>query len=346
MDILITVVLAVVAFGVIIFIHELGHFIVAKSVGIKVNEFALGMGPKILKKQKGETLYSLRLLPIGGFVSMEGEDEESDDDRSFGKKKVWQRVSVVVAGAVMNLILGLIVMIIYTSMQPSITSNTISQFRTEDSLSQQTGLAVGDEIKSVNGTTVFIANDIIYSILRDTDGVVEMDVVRDGEYITLPEVTFEKTETVDGIGNVNIDFYVMGLEKNIGNIIAESSARSVSTARMVWLSLVDIITGRFGVNQMSGPVGVATAIGEASTMGFDAFLMMFGFITINIGVFNLLPIPALDGGRLVFLIIEGIRRKPVKPQHEGYVHMAGLILLFGLMIFVTFNDIVRLISGG
>ncbi len=173
-----------------------------------------------------------------------------------------------------------------------------------------------------------------------------MEVVRDGELINLPEVKFEKTETADGIGNVTVDFYVMGLEKNVGNIIAESASRSVSTARMVWLSLVDIITGRFGVNQMSGPVGVATAIGQASSMGLGAFLMMFGFITINIGVFNLLPIPALDGGRLVFLVIEGIRRKPIKPQHEGYVHMVGLILLFGLMIFVTFNDIVRLVTGG
>lgn len=336
-----TILITAILFGVIIFIHELGHFIMAKVNGIKVNEFALGMGPAIFKLKKGETLYALRVFPIGGYVSMEGEDAESDDENAFSKKKVWGRIGVVVAGAIMNLILGFLVMVILTCMQPKIGTTVVAEF-SENPTSATTGLQVGDKIEKVNGRKVLIENDIAYGIATDKDGNVDMVVKRNGQKINLDNVEFRLAKNENGQQYIEFDFKVESENKSFFNVLEYSFFKTVSTAKTVWYSLIDLITGKASFNDLSGPIGVGNAVGQASSMGIDGVLAMLAFLSINIGVFNLLPLPALDGGRLVFLLIEAVRGKPINQKYEGYVHTIGFMLLILLMIVVTVNDIFKL----
>ncbi|MCI5800597.1 MAG: site-2 protease family protein [Oscillospiraceae bacterium] len=340
MNIAITILLTVLMFGLLIFFHEFGHFITAKLSGVRVNEFALGMGPVIFRFGRGETQYAIRLFPIGGFVSMEGEDEESDAAGSFSTVSVWKKIWIVTAGAVMNLLLGFVVLIILTASQSAIGSTTVAVF--DGQATSSSLLQVGDVIKKMNGVSTHIDNDIVFAMLRDSDGAIDMVVERDGIPVTLKAVPFRTETSEDGITTTVLDFKVLAREKNVGSVLHQSFFMTGSVARMVWSSLIDIITGKFGLNQLSGPVGVATAVGQASSLGFRSMLLLVAFITINLGVFNLLPLPALDGGRLLFLIIEAVRGKPVNPRYEGYVHAIGFLLLIGLMIFVTASDIVKL----
>lgn len=336
-----TIILSVLVFGALIFIHELGHFLAAKWAGIRVNEFSLGMGPVVFQRQKGETAYSLRAFPVGGFVSMEGEDDGSSDDRAFCNKSIGKRLLVVAAGAMMNLILGFLIMVILVCMGNAVGTTRISQFG-EDAVSSQ-WLQVEDEIVSVNGHRVRTPNDISYEFMNEDDGVMDMEVIRDGEKIKLTGVTFNMQDVGEGLKAIRIDFKVYGVHKTIWNVPPYAFNWSVSIMKQVWSSLIKMITGQFTLNQLSGPVGVATTIGEAASMGLDSTLLIIAFITINLGVFNLLPFPALDGGRLLFLFIEMIRRKPLKPEYEGYINTAGLLLLLGLMAAVTFNDVIKLL---
>lgn len=330
----------ILIFGVIIFIHELGHFLTAKLFKVTIKEFSLGMGPAIYKYRAPKVLYSLRLLPIGGYVAMEGEDAESDDENAFSKKPVWQRMIIVVAGALMNLILGLGIMIGIYSTQPVYNSATVAQFM-DGATTEASGLKVGDKIVEMNKTNILTDRDIIFEIMRDADGIIDMKVVRDGKRITLPAVEFG----VEGAGSqrsINIDFKVLGVKRNFLTAIDYSFKNTISLARNSWVSIGDLFTGKVGFNDLSGPVGVGKVVGEASGMGFKSILMLISFITISIGMFNLLPFPALDGGRFVFLIIESIRRKPINPKIEAYVNAGGLVLLLGLMVIVTFKDIIKL----
>lgn len=337
----IQILVALLAFGIIIFIHELGHFIVAKSVGITVHEFALGMGPRLFSFRRGETVYSLRLVPIGGFTQMEGEDEESSDAGSFGKKKVWQRILVVVAGAAMNILLGFFILLGLSIGEDGLSSTTIARF-SEGAVSSEM-LMEGDRITHVNGQRVRIGNDLIFEMLRDGDGVIDFGVVRDGEPVQLKGVVFNTRKAQDGTNLVTLDFKVYAVTKTPLNVLKYAWYWTAGTVREVWVSFLDLITGKYGLSQLSGPVGVTSAIGEATGMGLSSLLSLVALITINIGVFNLLPAPALDGGRLVFLLIEAIFRRKVPPKYEAYVHAAGLVALFGLMLIVTVGDIARLL---
>ena len=315
----------------------------AKLFKVKVNEFSLGMGPKLLGKKKGDTLYALRLFPIGGYVAMEGEDEESEDENSLGSKNPWQRLGIVVAGAVMNLILGYIIMVVLTIMSGGVGTTVIAKFD-ENAVSSQY-LQANDRIISVNGSRVRTPNDITFEFLRSKDGIIDMEVERQGEKLKIPKIQFEMDDLGNDMKAIHLDFKVYGQKLTFMNTITYSFNWAVTIAKQVWVSLIDLLTGRFGFNQLSGPVGVASAIGEASGMGIDNLLLMVAFITINLGVFNLLPIPALDGGRIVFIILEIIMGKPVPAKYEGFVHAAGMVLLLGLMVFVTFNDIIKLFKG-
>ncbi len=344
------IVIAILIFGLIIAVHELGHFTVAKLCGVKVNEFALGMGPKLLHFRKGETEYSLRLFPIGGFCAMEGEDDDSDDKRAFRCKPVWQRILVVIAGATVNILTGVILTVVLTSMYKSIPSTTIDHFaknsETEEIIasSYDGGLREGDRIIRINGLKVFTYSDISYQIASESGKPFTLEIERAGKKMTLDNITFGNSKT----GENARDFAIRTLPKTAGNVLSYSLKDSVSTARLIWISLGDLLKGKYGADELSGPVGTISVIGQATEVGDNlrektmSLLNLTIFITINVGIFNLLPIPALDGGRLVFLIIEGIRRKPVKPEYEAYVHAVGMLLLFGLMIFATYNDILRL----
>ncbi|MBP1554384.1 MAG: RIP metalloprotease RseP [Oscillospiraceae bacterium] len=341
MSFIIQALATIIVFGLVIFIHEFGHFAVAKLSGIKVNEFSLGMGPRVFGFKKGETDYSLRALPIGGFVAMEGEDEESDEENAFNKAPVQSRIAVVVAGAVMNLVLGFVVLVFLTSQQSAITSRTISMFH-DGASTQQSGLQVDDEIIAVNGRRCYVANDLIYEFARTQNGVADLTVRRNGEIVKLNDVEFETYTDEDGIKQMVIDFYVYPQEKTFSSVINEAAKWTVSLARMVFLSLVDLVTGNVAINQMSGPVGIVTVISEAASLGLKNVLMILAMITINLGIFNLVPFPALDGGRLLFLLIELLRGKPINQKYEIIVNTAGMFMLLTFMAFVTFSDITRL----
>ena len=342
MNTLLTAIIAIFVFGTLILIHEFGHFIAAKKFGVKVNEFAIGMGPTVWSTQKGETTYALRALPVGGFVSMEGEEEgENPDSRAFCNKKPWQRLIIMAAGPAMNLLLGYLIVLGLTASGNAIATPVIHSFD-EDAVTSQY-FEPGDRIVSMDGHRVHTANDISFSLSREDDGIMDVVVLRDGEQVSIPDVHF-KMVNVQGVDMVTIDFIVVGEEKNLINVPVYALDWTISLTKQVWFSLWDLVfTDRYGVEQMSGPVGVAGAIGESAAMGLDQFAIMVGVITINLGVFNLLPLPALDGGRIAFVLLEMIRRKRLNPNIEGYINMAGLLALMALMVFATFNDILKLI---
>lgn len=343
------VLLAIVFFGFIILIHEFGHLIVAKWCGVQVNEFAIGMGPKLFRFGKGETKYSLRLLPFGGFCSMEGESGESDgkeaagpeNPRSFTAKPVWKRVLIICAGAAMNLLLGLILVGGLMASQNLIGTTQVARFA-DGAVSSSYGLQEGDRILRINGTRVLSSGDISYLIARDGDGSVDFTVERDGRRLELPDVRFA-TQEQDGQTVIRFDFSIVGERKTVWNVLKSTFTETASMARLVWLSLFDLVTGQYGLSDLAGPVGTVGVIAQTASVDLSGAVNLMAFITINIGIFNLLPIPALDGGKLIFLLIEGIRRKPVNPKYEGWITAAGFAVLFGLMILLFFNDILHLI---
>ncbi len=334
-------IVAVILFLVLIIIHEFGHFIAAKLMGVRVNEFAVGFGPKLLKWGKGETKYALNLIPLGGYCAMEGEDEASVDERAFCNKKAWRRFVIVVMGAVFNLILGLILVAITLAPAKRFTTTTVASFH-ENSVSQQYGLQKGDKIIEVDGRRIFTTYDLSYAFTNVDDGIVDITVKRDGKKVELKNVKFA-TEEADGITYLMVDFYVEGRDKTFLSYISQTFNAAISYCVVIFRSLIDLITGKYGISAMSGPVGVTVAIGSAARQSLMNIMPIMALITINLGLFNLLPLPALDGGRLVFIIFEMIFKKPVPQKYESIVHAVGFILLLGLMLFITFKDIWTLI---
>ena len=339
-------IIAVILFALIIGIHEFGHFITAKRCGVKVNEFAIGMGPKILSKQGKETLYSLRLIPIGGYCAMEGEDEESDDERAFGNKVWWKRGIILAAGATMNILLGIVFMFIIQVQEPYYSSTKIA-YLVSDSTSMNAGIQVDDEIYSVNGYRTFNTTDMSFALSTAKDGVLDIVVKRDGEKLTFNDLQMKVEQYDDRISVTRIDFKVYPTKKTVGTVISTTFSETLSFVRMIYASLVMLVTGRAGFNEVSGPVGMATAIGQVAEQGFaESFLAglnniiyFMALITVNLGIFNLLPLPALDGGRLLFVLIEAVRGKPIDPEKEGIVHFIGFALLILLMVAVTVKDV-------
>lgn len=341
LSVIIKILAAVIIFGLVIFIHEFGHFFAAKKCGVKVNEFALGMGPALFKKQKGETLYALRLFPIGGFVSMEGEDEKSDDPRSFQRAPAYKRFLIVVAGAVMNIILGFLVLVILTASLNAIPTKIIAKFD-DNAVSQASGLQVGDEILAVNGRHCYVMDDVTYEFMRIENGVAEFTVRRNGEKITLPQVRFDVNYEED-VGNIIVqDYYLKGESKNPLNVVSYAANWGMSLGRMIFRSFVDLVTGHVKVSSLSGPIGIVNVISDAVDMGWRPVVMFLALITINLGIFNLIPFPALDGGKLFLIIIEAIRRKPIKQKYENIINLVGFVCLIGLMIVVSISDVAKL----
>lgn len=339
-----SILIAILLFGFMIFFHELGHFATAKWAGVRVNEFSIGMGPKIISKTFGETDYSLRLFPIGGFVAMEGEDEESEDEHRFMACPVWKRIIITSAGAIMNLILGFAVIFVLTCGQTLVGTTTIASFA--ENASSADYLEVNDRILAVNGEKSGCDYDVVYSLIRDTDGVVSMDILRNEEKIHLDEVVFD-TRELNGMTSIILDFSIYGEEPTILGRIGYSFRWTWSLIKLVWHSLGDIISGEFGISQLSGPIGVTETISDAvQTTNYKGLLLILAIITVNLGVFNLLPLPALDGGRIFFMVIELFRGKPINQKVEGIIHTVGMGLLLLLMVVVAYNDIVRLITGG
>lgn len=338
--------LAIFLFGIIIVIHEFGHFSFAKLFKVKVNEFSIGMGPKLLQKQKGETAYSLRLFPIGGFVSMEGEDEQSEDENAFNNKPAWQRFIIVAAGAVLNMLLGILVVSICLSCSELVGTRTIHSFM-DGATSSQSGLQAGDEIIKINGTNVYSSKGVAYNIVRDVDDKLDITVIRNGTKIILKDVKFNQFEYENRL-YIQQDFYLVGEEPTFLNVLENSFRETASIVQMVRLSLVDLCTGKYGMKDVSGPIGTISAIAENTAepeVFSDKILTALNFlsmITINVGMFNLLPIPALDGGRLFFILIEMITRKSIPKKSEAIVHTIGLVLLLILMVVISISDVINI----
>lgn len=338
-------------FGFLIFIHELGHFLAAKSVGVGIYEFSIGMGPALLKHiGKDGIKYSLRILPFGGYVSMYGEDEDEcpDKTKSLSTKSVWARFFVISAGAAMNIILGVLLSLLLIIFGSQLYSNKIQSFNFVDevgnpiSITEYKGLRLGDEILKVGNRSIFVRHDLVYEAMSLGEENVDITVLRDGKKVTVKDFTFPTTTEKGIVFGVAAFFMPEKLEKTPLEVVKQTFFQSVAIVRMIWTSLIDTVSGKYGVEAVSGPVGVVSEVKETVKYGFSSFITMFMIITLNLGVVNLLPLPALDGGRLLFLFIEMIRGKPINPKYEGIVHFIGLALLMTLMIFITFNDIAKL----
>ena len=366
MSFLITLIAALFVFSAVIAIHEFGHFTVAKLCGIQVNEFSIGMGPAIWKKIHKGTQYSLRALPVGGYVALEGEESpesqqaeaaredpalenpippEQRTGKSLNEAPVWQRMLVMAAGAFMNFVLGFVVLLILILAQEGpITSKTIYAIQ-DGALCGQTGLQAGDEVVAVNGRRCFVANDMIYELVRTEQYRADFTVKRNGQTVELPDVQFDTWQDEDGQTHMSLGFTVYGIEKTPLSVLKEAGNSVLYYGRIIFTSLADLLRRRESINNLSGPVGIVSAIGQAASYGWQDLLQMLALITINLGILNLLPFPALDGGKVVFLAIEGITGHAVSEKLQGSLTVAAFALLFGLMIFATYNDIIRLITG-
>ncbi len=329
-------------FGFLIFVHELGHYLFARKFGVDIEEFSIGMGPKIFSRTSKKTgiLYSLRLLPIGGYVAMVGEDCEAESENAFSKKKVWQRVIITAAGGVINVIVGVILMCAFVISSPHLAGTTVGQFN-EGSVSQTYGLSLGDEIIEVNKTRVYTSQELVYEIMHDGTEPVDLTVMRDGKKVVIKDVKFG-VQDAEGISLGMPDFKVYRVEKNFKNVMKHSLGYSGLAIRQVWESLGDLISGKYGLKDVSGPVGTTKVIGDAADQGFIYVIYLASLISVNLGILNLMPIPALDGGRIVFLVIEAIRRKKLPGNVEARIHQVGITLLMLLMIIVTCKDVINL----
>ena len=332
---------AILLFLILIIIHEFGHFISAKLLGVRVNEFAVGFGPKIFSKQGKETKYSFNLIPLGGYCAMEGEDETSTDEKAFCNKAAWRRFIIVVMGAVFNLLLGFIIVSIILAPVEVFATTTVAKFD-ENAISQQSGLMVDDTILEVDGRRIFDTYDLSYAFTNVKDGKVDLTVKRNGEKVQLNDVKFE-SETIEDIDFLTVDFIVYGEEKTFGSYLKYTIKRSVSYTAVIWRSFIDLISGKYGISAVSGPVGLTVAIADVAKQSLQNILPLMAFISINLGIFNLLPIPALDGGRLMFILYEMIVGKPVPQKFESVVHTVGFVLLFGFMLLIVAKDILSLI---
>ena len=349
------IIIAIIIFGILIAIHEFGHFTAAKLCGVKVEEFAIGMGPALFKKQKGETVYALRILPIGGFCAMAGEDEESDDPRAFTNQGFWKKFVILCAGSFMNLVLGIVlILIMYAGAQAFVTP-TIDHFMDGCPYEGAEAMQPGDTFYSIDGQRIYLVSDVSSFLIRG-DGVYDIVMLRDGEKVELKDFALT-TKTYAEYADEGPKYgFVFGYtEATFGAKLEYTWDTTLEFSRLVWLGLGDLINGRVGLRDMSGPVGIVDMMNEvgqqaeSAKAAADNLLYISAFIAINLAIMNMLPIPALDGGRvflmIVTVIIEAVSRKKLDPKYEGYIHLGGMVLLLGLMALVMYNDIAKLITG-
>ncbi len=350
------ILLAILIFGLLIFTHELGHFMAAKLFGVRVNEFSVCMGPAIWKKTVGETTYALRCIPIGGYCAMEGEDETSEDPRAFTSAKAWKRAIILAAGAAMNFVTGILVLVVMYSTVSGFNVPVIADFYPDCPLESETGLHVGDELYRIDGRRVYQYSNVGTLLSRNTTGVYDLVVRRDGKLVELSDFPMQKQAyTQDGQTVYLYGLYFGSEEKTASTVVKHAWYGALDFARMVWMSLEDLVQGMVSLDDVSGPVGIVSTIAETgkasetSTAAAMNIAYLGAFIAVNLAVMNLLPIPALDGGRIFFLLItwvlEKLLRRKLDPKYEGYIHAAGMILLLAFIAFVSLKDIWKLIVG-
>ena len=350
------IIFAILLFSLLIFVHELGHFIAAKLSGVQVNEFAIFMGPALVKWKRGETLYTIRCIPIGGYCAMEGEDEETDNPRAFTKAKWWKRLIILVAGSAMNFLIGLVLLFCVLSPAKQFVTTEVAQVEVGSSLAEGNAIQAGDRILKIGGERLYVQSD--YSLILTIKGNGRHDVLveRDSEQVLLQDVLFEgrSFENEDGTTSVRYGIGFASEEATLGKKLVYSWNCALDYARMVRLSLGMLIRGDAGISDMAGPVGIVeqmSTVADQSKSFAEALNRMLDFgalIAVNLAVMNLLPIPALDGGRAVCLLlttaVEGITKRKINPKYEGYLHAAGMILLLGFMAIVTLKDVIKLFN--
>ena len=343
---ILTIIGAILIFSVIIFVHELGHFLTARIFGVTVHEFAIGMGPALWKRQGKHTMYSVRAIPMGGYCKMEGEDEDSADPGSFSRKKPLPRIVILAAGACMNLALGFLIVLGLVAATAvgngGLPSTTVENVNPESSAAEF--LQKGDRITEINGKTIHIRRDLSFELSQTNGAETTLTLDRDGEKITKTftpmEVTYE-----DGSTGYIVGFDIAMDSITPGGILHEAFFQTVWMVKLVFVSLGMLFTCKDGISDLSGPVGVVHAMNTVAQSGWYNFLFFAAFLAVNIGIMNLLPLPALDGGRILFVLIELIFRKPVPRDKEGWIHFVGFALLILLMLYATWNDILRIFTS-
>lgn len=348
MSVILNLLLFVLILGTIVFVHEAGHFIFAKIAGVYVYEFALGMGPKIFSKKGKETEYSIRAIPIGGFCQMAGEDVDDDQlkkvpkDRTLQAKSAWKRFLIMFFGAGNNFILAILVLFFIALVWGGTTMNPVLSEVENGYPASEVGMQKGDVITKINGHKVTTSDDIsLYLAVADTNKESVIVVKRDNK-----EITFKiKPKKVKEDGE---EVYRYGIamkqerEKGFVSAIKYTGKKTASIFKQMTVTVAWLFSGHIKLNQLSGPVGIYSVIGEQSSAGLANILYLLAFLSINVGFLNLLPLPAFDGGHILFIIIEKIKGSPVDPELENKIHTVGLILLMLLMVVVTINDIIKL----
>lgn len=344
------ILLAVVLFGIMIAVHEFGHFFTAKLFRVKVNEFAIGMGPAIWKKTHGETQYSLRAFPIGGFCAMEGEDEDTGDPRAFSRQAGWKRVIILCAGSAMNFLMGLVIVVLLYTGVTQVRTPVITSFADGFRMEGEAGLMVGDRITKVDGHGIWCYDDVINFLGRNDGNGIDLELERNGEKVILKdfqmpirEYTYQN-QTYRGFGLI----FEETERLSAGNRIRYGVIQTADYVRTVWISLADLVSGRVSVSQLSGVIGVVDVVSEVGVSSATAWdgvlnvLSIMALIAVNLAVMNLLPIPALDGGRVLFILLNGLLyllfRRRIPEKYEGYVHTAAFFLLVALMLLIAFKD--------
>ena len=348
---------AILIFSFLIFIHELGHFLAAKASNVQVNEFAVFMGPALVKWQRGETLYSIRCIPLGGYCAMEGEDADTENPRSFQKADWWKRLGILLAGAAMNFISGFLIFALVLSPAKGFSQPVIGEAEPGNTIIYEEGLHIGDRILEIDGNRVYITSDV--SMLLNADGYKTYDLVveRDGETIELKDFPMERHEFLnkDGSTSMRYGFTFGYVEKTFDSLLTQTWKTCLSVVQSVKLSLQMLLSGQAGIQDVAGPVGIVDMMNDTAQKSKSTqeailnLLYLGGFIAVNLAVMNLLPIPALDGGRAVALLltvaVEKITRRKIDPKYEGYLHAAGMLLLLALMAVVMFKDIFVIFKG-
>ena len=346
---------AILVFGVLIAVHELGHFMAAKACGVRVNEFSIGMGPALWKKQKGETQYSLRLFPVGGFCAMEGEEEDSDDPTALNNQGFWAKLLIFAAGAAMNFIARLLIILVLYADAQAFYVPVVAGFAEGCPLESADGLQEGDRLLRIDGEKVYVYSDISLLMGLNKTGAFDLQIERNGEVITLRDFTMERREYTDQNGKAYTGYglYFGAEEATLGRKLSYSWNNAMDFARLVRLSLQMLVTGQAGVKDLSGPVGIVstmTQVGEQAATtraAVENIAYLAALIAVNLAVMNLLPLPALDGGKIFFLVINAVSmqlfKKQIPAKYENYIHFAGLILLLALMAVITFSDVWKLI---
>lgn len=347
------IIIAILMFGILIAVHEFGHFTAAKLCGVRVEEFSIGMGPALWKRQRGETLYALRALPLGGYCAMTGEDSESEDPKAFINQKPWRRFIILIAGSFMNFLLGLVLIYLMYAGAEAFIVPTIDSFMDNCPYESESGLQAGDEFYEIDGKRINLVTDVSDFLLKG-DGTYDITVLRDGEKVELKDFELSPHE-YEGYEGEKYGFIFSYEEANLLTKTEISWKTAKEFSRWVWMGLSDLVNGNVGLNEMSGPIGIVDMMNdmgksaETPRIAIDNILYFSAFIAINLAIMNMLPIPALDGGRvfllIVTVIIEAITRRKLDSKYESYINSVGMVLLLGLMALVMFNDVWKLFRG-